>query len=84
MQAKERDINNKIVICKEILKNVYEILTIFQPLMNKMLKMNEAKKYRENGSFERAAFLFGEISDLCKEIEDISSVPDDLIKNLGN
>ena len=84
MLTKEDDINKKIQIIKDILDNVYEILTLFKPLMDKMLKMDEAKQYKIDGTFERAASLFGEISDLCKEIENNSLPPDAFLENLGN
>jgi uncharacterized coiled-coil DUF342 family protein len=84
MLTKEDDINNKIQIVKNILDNVYEILTIFKPLMDKMLKMDEANQYKVNGTFKRAASLFGEISDLCKEIENNSLPPSTFLENLSN
>ncbi len=83
MLTKEDDINNKIQIVKNILDNVYEILTIFKPLMDKMLKMDEANQYKVNGTFKRAASLFGEISDLCREIEN-NSLPTSFLESLGN
>lgn len=83
MLTKEDDINNKIQIVKNILDNVYEILTIFKPLMDKMLKMDEANQYKVNGTFKRAASLFGEISDLCREIEN-HSLPTSFLESLGN
>ena len=49
-----------------------------------MIKMPEAKDYKENGTFEKAALLFGKISDLCEEIE-VSSFPSKtFLKSLGN
>ena len=83
MLTKEDNINNKIQIVKNILDNVYEILTIFKPLMDKMLKMDEANQYKVNGTFKRAASLFGEISDLCREIEN-NSLPTSFLESLGN
>ena len=83
MLTKEDDINNKIQIVKNILDNVHEILTIFKPLMDKMLKMDEANQYKVNGTFKRAASLFGEISDLCREIEN-NSLPTSFLESLGN
>ncbi len=84
MITKEDDINKKIVLCKSILNDVYEILEIFKPLIPHFLKMKEAKKYRENGTFERVATLFGDISELCQEIEN-SSLPTNInFENLGN
>jgi uncharacterized coiled-coil DUF342 family protein len=84
MLTREDDINKKIQIVKNILDNVYEILTLFKPLMDKMLNMDEANQYKVNGTFRRAASLFGEISDLCKEIENNSLPTDSFLENLGN
>ena len=63
------EINKKIVLVKNILNNVYEILALFKPLFDLMLGMEEAKIYRQNGTFDEAAKLLGEISDSCRELE---------------
>jgi len=84
MFTKEDDINKKLNLCKNILDDVYEILDLFKPLIPLLLKMEEAKKYRENGTFNRVASLFGEISELCKEIEYSSSDSSINFENLGN
>jgi hypothetical protein len=84
MLTKEDEINKKILIVKEILNNVYEILNIFKPLLSKMLKMEDAEQYKQDGSLERAASLFGEISELCKEIEKNHNPSDLFLENLGN
>ncbi|MFX1326279.1 MAG: hypothetical protein ACFE8N_15120 [Promethearchaeota archaeon] len=34
-----------------------------------MLELEEADPHKQNGVFEKAASLFGEISSLCKEIK---------------
>jgi hypothetical protein len=65
----ERDFERKIVLVKGILNNVYEIMNIFKPLFDLMLEMEEAKIYKKNGTFEKAANLFGEISEYCRELE---------------
>ena len=84
MLASEDDINKKIFIVKEILNNVYEILNIFRPLLSKMLEMEDAEHYKKDGSFERAASLFGEISELCKEIEKKPLPSTNFLDKLGN
>lgn len=63
------EINKKIVLVKNILNNVYEILALFKPLFDLVIDMEEAKLYRQNGTFSKAATLLGEISDSCKELE---------------
>ena len=84
MFTKEDDMNNKIMLCKNILNNTYEILELLKPLIPLLLKMKETKKYREDGTFERVASLFGEISDLCKDLEYSSSPININFENLGN
>jgi hypothetical protein len=84
MISKEEDINNKIRLTKEILNHIYEILTLFKPLMDKMIKMEESKEFKNNGTFDRAARLFGEISELCKEIETNSLPSNTFLETLGN
>ncbi len=69
---------------KSLLDNVYEVLQLFSPLMARMLELEEAKKYKKNGTFERAAFLFGEISQVCKEIEGTPIPSNVFLDNLGN
>lgn len=84
MHTRKDEINKKIKLTNDILNHVYEILTLFKPIMNKMIKMEEAKEFKKNGTFNKAAFLFGQISDLCKEIENISSPSNTFLENLGN
>jgi len=79
-----KDINNKIQLVKKVLDDVYEILKLFGPLMTRMFELEEAKKYKSDGTFEKAAFLFGEISQHCKEIEGISIPSNSFLENLGN
>jgi hypothetical protein len=63
------DVEKKILLTKNILNNVYEILALFKPLFDLMLEMEEAKIFRQNGTFEKAASLLGEISASCRELE---------------
>lgn len=84
MLTKEDEINKKIKLTTEILNHVFEILTLFKPMMNKIIKMEEAKEFEKNGTFNRAALLFGQISDLCKKIENISLPSGTFLEDLGN
>ena len=63
------DIDKKIILTKNILNNVYEILALFKPLFDLMLEMEEAKLFRQDGTFQKAADLLGEISQSCRELE---------------
>ena len=84
MSTMDDKINRKINLVKNILNNVYEVLELFKPLLEKMLKMEEAEQYKNNGSFKKAASLFGDISFLCKEIEGESLTLDLPFDNLAN
>ena len=84
MSTMDDKINRKIHLVKDILKNVYEILELFKPLIEVMLEMEEAEQYKRNGVFEKAASLFGEISVLCKEIENKPPSLNLFLDNLGN
>ncbi len=59
----------KILLVKNILNDVYEIIALFRPLLELSMEMEEAQIYKKNGTFERVASLFGEIADNCKELE---------------
>jgi len=72
ISVKDDKINRKIQFVKNILNDVYEVLEIFKPLLDEMLKMEEADRYIKNGTIERAVSLFSDISFLCKEIENES------------
>ena len=63
------EINRKIVHVKNILNNMYEILALLKPMFDLMLEMEEAKIFRQNGTFDQAAKLLGEISESCRELE---------------
>ncbi|MFX1376233.1 MAG: hypothetical protein ACFFA0_10495 [Promethearchaeota archaeon] len=84
MSIKDNKINRKIHLVKNILQNIYEILELFKPLLEIMLKMDEAEPYKKNGVFEKAASLFSEISMLCKDIENDSPSLNLSLDNLGN
>ncbi|MFW9785175.1 MAG: hypothetical protein ACFFFB_23040 [Candidatus Heimdallarchaeota archaeon] len=84
MSTLDDKVSRKINFVKNILNNVYEILELFKPLLETMLEFEEAEQYKKNGVFEKAASLFGEISSLCKAIENDSSSLNILLDNLGN
>ncbi len=84
MLRNEDDVNKKLVLVKNLLNRVYEILKIFAPLLEEIQSTEEAKKYKKDGTFERAASIFGEISNICKEIEG-NEIPDStFLQNLSN
>jgi len=80
----DEKINRKFLLMNDILKNIYDILELFKPLLEVMLKMEKVEQYKKSGVFEKAASLFGEISVLCKEIENDSPSLNLFLENLGN
>jgi hypothetical protein len=66
------EIEKKVIIVKDILNNVYQIMALFKPMLELMLETEEAKLFQKNGTFEKMAFLFGKITDYCKELENPS------------
>ena len=63
------DMGRKILLVKNILNEVYEIIELFSPLFELSMELEEAQIYKKNGTFERVASLFGEIAENCKELE---------------
>ena len=63
------DIERKIMLVKNILNHVYEIIALFRPLLELSMEMEEAQIYKKDGTFERIATLFGEIAENCKDLE---------------
>ena len=79
-----RDINKKLQLINNLLNHTYEILKLFEPIMTRIAEMDEAKKYKNNGVFKRAGYIFNEISQICRKIEDNSFPSNTFLENLGN
>ena len=67
--SEDPEMGRKILLVKNILNDVYEILELFSPLIELSMELEEAKIYKKNGTLERVASLFGEIAENCKELE---------------
>ncbi len=81
--SREKVIDAKIQILKNILNNIYEIMVIFKPLLDKMLKMEDAQGLKDEGLILKAADLFGEISRDCNTLTGAQFSPS-FFKNLKN
>jgi len=77
------EITQKIHLVKKILNNVFEILILFSPIIDQMKMSEDFKHYYKNGTIEKVASLFGEISDQSKEIAGIH-LSEEFFKNLKN
>ena len=77
------EVEAKIQILQKILNNVYEIMVIFKPLLEKMLKMEDAQLLKDEGSITKAANLFGEISRYSEILTGAPFSPS-FLKNIKN
>ena len=77
------DFSRKIKILNDILVSLSQIFILLNPLLDKMLLMEEADVYHKNGTFGKAMQLFGDISSQCKELAK-PSIPPEKFKNLRN
>ena len=67
--SEDPEMGRKILLVKNILNHVYEIMELFSPLIELSMELEEAQIYKKNGTLERVASLFGEIANNCKELE---------------
>ena len=67
--SEDPEMGRKILLVKNILNHVYEIMELFSPLIELSMELEEAQIYKKNGTLERVASLFGEIAENCKELE---------------
>ncbi len=67
--SEDPEMGRKILLVKNILNEVYEIMELFSPLIELSMELEEAQIYKKNGTLERVASLFGEIANNCKELE---------------
>ncbi|MFX1411811.1 MAG: ADP-ribosylation factor-like protein, partial [Promethearchaeota archaeon] len=73
MIAKDPENRDKMItIIADILEMNAEISPLLQPLLRRDTFIEEATKALENAEFEKAAYLFEKISDLCIELGDDS------------
>ncbi|KKM91831.1 hypothetical protein LCGC14_1224550 [marine sediment metagenome] len=77
----ELTFSRKLKIIRDILVSLSQIFILLDPLLDKMLIMEEAGEFYKNGTFEKATQLFGDISSQCKELANPSITPE-IFKNL--
>ncbi|MFW9881423.1 MAG: hypothetical protein ACFFG0_50810 [Candidatus Thorarchaeota archaeon] len=77
------DIEDKLKIIGNILKYLEEIFILLNPLIEKILSIEEAEKYRRNGTFKKVEDLFDNISNQSKELIDLQ-IPYEILKHLKN
>ncbi len=77
----ELNFSRKLNIIRDILVSLSHIFILLDPLLDKMLIMEEAGEFYKNGTIEKAVQLFGDISSQCKELAN-PSIPPEIFKNL--
>lgn len=85
MKIKEKEnadlnINRKYHVINNILNNVHQIFLLLQPIINRMIELKDTKMLNNIENLKKTALLFGEISELCKEIENNNSSKETIIK----
>ena len=88
MKNKEIDKENEktMQITKKILDNVFHILNLLSPIIDKIKMSEELQEFYQNGTIKKVAFLFGEISEQSKKIADynLSNLSEEFLENLDN
>ncbi|MFX1393538.1 MAG: hypothetical protein ACFFAH_08180 [Promethearchaeota archaeon] len=81
-----KDIIEKIVIVKKMIDNIFKILILFQPIIDKLKESDLFQEYRENGTIKKIATIFGEISEQSREIANftISDLTEEFRESLKN
>ena len=62
------EINNKMNLVKKILNNVYELLSLLNPIMDQMRISEDFKHFYQDGTIEKMANTFGKISEHSRKI----------------
>lgn len=66
------------------MKNIEEIFILFKPLFEKIINLKESDGFVKDGSFQRAASLFREISESFIDIGGFNTISEEFLKNLMN
>jgi hypothetical protein len=70
MKNEEKKFEEKLYIMNKILDDVHDIFVLIQPLLEELLKVEEAKRPEYIKKLNKSAKLFKEIASLCKELEE--------------
>ncbi|KKM82615.1 hypothetical protein LCGC14_1317790 [marine sediment metagenome] len=79
----ELNFNREIKIVRDILVSLSSIFILLDPILDKMLMMEEAEELYKNGTIDKAIQLFDDISSQCKKLANPSISPE-IFKNLRN
>ena len=78
MKTKEKEndelnVGKNYYVINNILNNVHQIFLLLQPIIDRMIVLKDSEILSKLENLKKAALLFGEISKLCKEIENNNS-----------
>lgn len=76
-------IDEKLITLRHALKNMEKIMVMLGPLLEKAMKLPEAREYITDGTFQKCAELFGDIAEDCYEIGEYTVNPE-LLRGLKN
>ncbi len=68
IEDEKLEINKKMALVKKILNNVYELLAIFNPIIDQMKISKDFQHFYHDGTVKKMATTFGKISENSKEI----------------
>lgn len=77
------DINKKMKLVKGILDDVYELLYLFNPIVDKIKISKDFQHFFHDGTIEKMAAIFGKISENSKEIAKYP-LSEDFLRNIKN
>ena len=85
MKTKEKEndelnVGKNYYVINNILNNVHQIFLLLQPIIDRMIVLKDSEILSKLENLKKAALLFGEISELCKEIENNNSSKETIIK----
>ena len=63
------NINERLLIVKTILDDVHELMVKLKPIFKEISNLDETRRFREDGTFNKAAILCGNIAKKCKKLE---------------
>ena len=77
------DMNKKLRLVKGILDDVYELLYLFNPVIDKIKISKDFQRFFHDGTIEKMANIFGKISENSKEIAKYP-LSEDFLRNIKN
>ena len=85
MKSKDEkfEINKKMNLIKQILNNVYELLSLFNPIIDQIKISKDFKRFYQDGTIEKMANTFGKISEHSREIAKYP-ISNEFLSNLKN